>query len=131
VQGGGRHVQGGGVLASACREGQMLLPIFLRSNCCPLLANRRGFLSKWKRFCEIRMLAPPSDLQQKEDAQAGGEGGSGSAGGHSPGPAAGGERPLGMLRTFGQRQAKVDPVSDDAPMFSTAVLKLIAGRKGK
>lgn len=37
-----------------------------------------------------------------------------------------------VLRTYGQRQAKADPVNDvDAPMLSRGLLEMIAGKKKK
>ena len=60
---------------------------------------------------------PPAKAQ-REDVPAG----------EQQGRLAGGTK---VLRTYGQRRAKADPVTDaDAPMLSPSLLKLIAGERG-
>lgn len=63
---------------------------------------------------------PPKQQQQQQRGEAGG--------------AAEGEAPGGVkvLRTYGQRRPKADPVTDAAaPTLSKGLLQLIAGKKGK
>ena len=56
-----------------------------------------------------------------------------SAGTSESAPAGPGNQPEGskdrVLRTFGQKRAKADPASEQAPMLAPDVLALIAGRK--
>jgi hypothetical protein len=65
--------------------------------------------------------------QQKEGEKDGGA----AAGSGEAGSAAAEEAPAQrrVLRTYGQKRARVDPASADAPMMDPGVLALIAGKK--
>ena len=54
-----------------------------------------------------------------------------AAGSSAPPQSAGGGAPVQrrLLRTYGQKRARVDPASEDAPTIDPAVLALLAGKK--
>lgn len=65
--------------------------------------------------------------QQKEGEKDGGA----AVGSGEPGGTAAEEAPAQrrVLRTYGQKRARVDPASEDAPAIDPGVLALIAGKK--
>ena len=67
--------------------------------------------------------------QQPKQQQQQQQRGKGDAGGAAEGQEAGGVK---VLRTYGQRRPKADPVTDAAaPTLSKGLLQLIAGKKGR
>ena len=93
--------------------------------------ERDFYLSRVDKAKAVDAIIERKKRKREGEEGAGGKeasGGSGDAA--AAGPAAeGGAR---VMRTYGQRKAKADPVNDaDAPVMSQGVLEMIAGRSGK
>lgn len=115
---------------------------YLAKGCCPrptattrlsfgLGGVRLGWAGqKGVRFCggSIRISAClVLQRQQKEEQK---DGVAAASGGAPPtGAAEGPPVQRRLLRTFGQKRARVDPASEDAPTIDPGVLALIAGKK--